>query len=242
MLSLSPKRIFVAGLAVLALALTGAVVGLLVTSSGGSSGLVRSLALQPTDVPPEFVLIEEKLYSREELLAKLAADAQTGQEMLGELYADHRATEEGLKDAVHLTYKSEEDVPVVDVWVYTYEDEAAAEAAHAFARATDLERLRPLELGNAMRGYMMPVPAGLELEGMGDAAALMTGAIDDYDDGEEITVGDALTVQVYFMYSGSARAEVRVAGESLLIEPEAVARNQYLRLEGPSVVIAPQNR
>ena len=237
--TLSRKHVVIVGLTALAVALLAAIVALLFTSGGGS-GSVRNLTVQPADLPPQFAITVEKLYSRKELLAERSADAQTAKDLLGELYWDHQATEEGLKEAIHLTYESDEDIPVVDVWVYTYDDEAAAEAAHAFARATDMERLSSLGLGNGMRGYLMPLTSALEPEGMGDDAALMEGAIDHYDDGDEMTVGDSLTVQAYFIRSGSARAEVRVAGDSLLVQPEGVARNQYLRLEGSSVVVAPR--
>jgi hypothetical protein len=225
--TLPRKHIVIAGLGALALVLVGAIVGLLVTSGGGRPGSVRDLTLQPTDLPPEFALTEERLYSREELVAELPAEAQ--------------AAEEGLKEAVHLTYESQEDIPVVDVWVYAYGDESAAEAAHVFARRTDLDALRPFELGNGMRGHLMPVPAGLELDGLGDDAALMEGSLDYYDDGDEMTVGDSLTVRVFFIRSGSARAEVRVAGESLLVQADSVARNEYLRLEKSHALAAPRD-
>ena len=223
--TLPRKHILIVGLAALAFVLTGAIVGLVVTSPDGSgSAPVRKLALRPIDLPPDFVLAEEKPYSCGELMAGLPADAQTA--------------EQGLKEAIHLTYVPEDDIPIVDVFVYAYEDEDTAEAAHTFARATDLDTLRPLELGNGMRGYMSPVPFDLVLEGMGDDDALMTGSV-EYDDGDENTVGDSLTVQIYFMRSGSARAEVRVAGDRVDLDPEGVARNQYLRLETPAAVVAP---
>jgi hypothetical protein len=237
------RKILIVGLVALAFALIGASVGLIVTSGGGASGSARNLTLQPSDLPPDFVFTEEKLYSREELLAKLSADAQEGREWLGEMwgemYFDHQATEEGLTEAVHLTYESGEDTQVVDVWVYTYEDEDATEAAHAFARASDEERIGLLKLGNGMRGYMMPIPSALVPEGMGDDACYMFGSV-EYDDGDENAPPDPLEVLIYFMYSGSARAEVRLAGYSEGDEvADGVARNQYLRLERPAAVVAP---
>ncbi len=219
------KHILIFGLAALACILAGAIVGLVVMSSGGEgAGSVRKLALQSTDLPPQFALTEERLYSRDELMAELSADSQIA--------------EQGLKEAIHLTYESQEDIPVVDVFVYAYEDEDAAEAAHTFAGEPEADELRPVDLGRGMRGYALL--DSLVVEGIGDHAFLMTGYV-DYDDGDENTVGDSLTVQIYFMRSGSARAEVLVAGESIFIQPQTVARNQYLRLERPDVVVAPQD-
>ena len=223
MRTMTRRQILLIAYVAVVFALIGAIVGLLVTRSGdGSSGSVRNLTLQPNDLPPDFVLAEEKLYSREELMAELSADYQIA--------------EQALKEAVHLTYESQEGVLVVDVFVYAYEDEDAAEAAHTFARKDDPDVLRPLDLGGGMRGFAFL--DSLVVEGIGDDAFLMTGYV-DYDDGDENTVGDSLTVHIYFMRSGSARAEVLVAGESMFLNPEAVARNQYLRLEKPEVVVAP---
>jgi hypothetical protein len=219
------RKILIAALAALAFALIGGTVGLALTSSGDESpSSVRRLALQPTDLPSDFVLAEEKLFSREDLTAELPADSQIA--------------EQGLKSAVQLTYEPQEGAPVVDVVVYAYKDDDAAAAAHAFARKTDLDAIRPLDLGDGMHGYMMPVPDTFVPEGMGDDACLMYGSV-EYDDGNEQTVGDGLQVQIYFMRRGSARAEVRVAGDRIDLEPEAVARNQYLRLGGPETVVAP---
>lgn len=222
--TLSRKHILIVGLAVLTFVLIGAIVGLVITSGGDSSGSVRNFALQPIDMPPEFVLAEERLYSREELMAELPAESQIA--------------EGGLKEAVHISYESQEDIPLVDVFVYAYEDEDAAEAAHNFAREVDPDVLRPLDLGSGMRGYAFL--DALVVEGIGDDAFVMTGYV-DYDDGDEKTVGESLQVQIYFMRSGSARAEVLVAGESIFLDPQTVARNQYLRLERPDVVVAPQD-
>jgi len=235
-MSTLPRKHIVVGLAALTLVLIGAIVGLVVTSGGGASGSARNLTLQPNDLPPDFVLTEEKLYSREELLAKLSADAQAAKEWLGELYFDHQATEAGLQEAIHLTYESQEDIPIVDVFVFAYEDEDAAEAAHSFARASGGDTLRPVDLGSGIRGGVFP--DAYVLQGMGDDALLMTGYL-EYDDGDENTLTDSLMAQVYFMRSGSARAEVLVAGESIDLDPEGVARNQYLRLESPEAVVAP---
>jgi len=221
--TLPRKRILIVALAALAFVLAGAIVGLLVTSSDGGRS-VRTLALQPIDLPSEFALNEERLYSRDELMAELPADSQIA--------------EQGLKEAVHLTYESQEGVPLVDVRVYAYEDDDAAEAAHTFAGEPKADELRPVDLGGGMSGYAFL--DSLVVEGIGDDGFLMTGQV-EHDDGDENTVGDSLTVQIYFMHSGNARAEVLVAGESIFVQPETVARNQYLRLERPDVVVAPQD-
>jgi len=218
------KHILIVGLAALAFVLIGAIVALVITSGGGGSRSVRDFTLQPNDLSPELVLVDEKLYSREELMAELSADSQIA--------------EAGLREAVHFTYKSQEGLPMVDVFVYAYKDEDAAEAAHAFAQEVDPDVLRPVDLGGGMRGYAFP--DALVVEGIGDDGFLMSGYV-DYDDGDENTVGDSLGVQIYFMRSGRSRAEVLVAGESIFLDPQTVARNQYLRLEGPGVVVAPRD-
>lgn len=218
------KHIVIVGLAALAFALIGAIVALAITSGGGGSRSVRDFTLQPNDLPPELVLGEERLYSREELMGELSADSQIA--------------EAGLREAVHVTYASEESIPIVDVFVYAYKDEDAAETAHAFAREVDPDVLRPVDLGGGMRGYAFP--DAFVVEGIGDDGFLMSGYV-DYDDGDENTVGDSLGVQIYFMRSGRARAEVLVAGETIFLDPQTVARNQYLRLERPNVVVAPRD-
>ena len=223
MRTMTRRQVLLIAFVAVVFALIGALVALvLISSSGGGSSSVRNLTLQPNDLPPEFVLVDEQLYSREELMAELPAGSQIAQQ--------------GLEEAVHLTYESQEDVPVVDVFVYAYEDEDAAEAAHTFLREPDPDVLRPVDLGSGMRGHAFL--DSLVVEGIGDDAFLMTGYV-DYDDGDENTVGESLPVRIYFMRSGSARAEVLVAGESMFLNPEAVARNQYLRLEKPEVVVAP---
>jgi hypothetical protein len=117
-----------------------------------------------------------------------------------------------------------------------YEDEDAAAAAQAFAREPKEDELRPLNLVNGMSGYA--VWDALQVEGTGDGAFVMSGIVAN-DDGDQNTVDDSLDVKIFFMHSGSARAEVLVAGQSMFLEPETAARNQYLRLERPDAVVAP---
>lgn len=223
--TLPRKHILIVGLAALVFVLIGAIVGLIVTSAGGGrSGSVRNLTLQPNDLPPEFVLADEKLYSREELMAELPAESQVA--------------EAGLREAIHLTYESQEDIPmVVDVFVYVYQDEASAEEAHGYflqQEAMDVHKLykllRRLEGGHDL--LALTLSGGLA-EGMGDDAFSMTGEM-------EPDAGSSVPVNIYFMRSASARAEVLVAGESIFLDAQTVARNQYLRLEKPDVVVAPQ--
>ncbi len=220
--TLPRKHILIVGLAALVFVLIGAIVGLIVTSAGGGrSGSVRNLTLQPNDLPPEFVLADEKLYSREELMAELPAESQVA--------------EAGLREAIHLTYESQEDIPmVVDVFVYVYQDEASAEEAHGYflhQEAMDVHKLlRRLDGGHDL--LALTLSGGLA-EGMGDDAFSMTGEM-------EPDAGSSVPVNIYFMRSASARAEVLVAGESIFLDAQTVARNQYLRLEKPDVVVAPQ--
>ena len=221
--TLPPRRILIVGVVALAFVLIGGIVGLVLTLSGGDgSGSIQKLALQPNDLPPEFALSEERLYSRDELMAKLPADSQVA--------------ERGLKAGIQRTYVSEQGSPIIDVYVYTYEDEDAAAAAQAFAREPKQDELRPLNLVNGMSGYA--VWDALEVEGTGDGAFVMSGIVGN-DDGDQNTVDDSLDVKIFFMHSGSARAEVLVAGQSMFLEPETAARNQYLRLERPDAVVAP---
>ena len=217
----SRKQILILGLGALAFVLAGAITGLVVMSSGGGdAGSVRDLALQPADLPPEFSLVEETLFSREELMVELPADAQVA--------------EQGLKEAVHLIYESEEGFPIVDVFVYSYEDEAAAEAAHKSAGQPEEDELRPVDLGDGLTGYAFA--DGLILEGIGEDAFLMTGYLDRDDEGE------SRDVHIYFMRSGKARAEVLVAGDSIFLQdPATAARSQYLRLERPDLIAAPRD-
>jgi hypothetical protein len=206
-------------------ALIGAIVGLLVTSSGsGSPTSLRNLTLQPSDLPSDFVLIEEKLYSREELLAELPAESQI--------------TEAGLQEADHVSYESPGDVPmIIDVFVYTYEDEAAAKTAHTYLRESDwnqlFRRVSPESdwQTQSLSGGVVESTGGL-VEGMGDDAFWMTGEMASDAD-------SSVPVNVYFMHSGNARAQIIISGKSVSLNPDTVARNQYLRLQRPEAVAAP---
>lgn len=218
------KHILIGGLAALVFVLMGAIVGLLVSSSGsGGSGSVRNLTLQPNDLPSQFVLVDEKLYSREELMAELPAESQIA--------------EAGVREAAYVSYELQGDVPmVIDVFVYVYRDEDAAKTAHAYLRESEPDRLLRNHLVNRFNQgeepYRMTLSGSSE-EGLGDDAFSMTGEM-------EPDAESSLPVHAYIMRSGAARAEVLVAGLSMLIEdPQTVARNQYLRLERPEAVVAP---
>jgi len=221
--TLKAKPILIIGVAAVALVLIGGIVGLVLTSSGGDrSGSIQKLALQPNDLPAEFTLSEEKLHSREDIIAKLPAGSQVA--------------EQGLKEAIQRTYVSQEGSPLIDLYVYAYENEEAAAAAQAFASEPIPDELRPLTLVNGMTGFA--VHDALQVEGIGDGAFLMTGWV-GHDDGDQNTVDETLNVQIYFMHSGSARAELLVAGDNIFLQPETAARNQYLRLERPDLLFAP---
>ena len=212
------KQILIVGLAAVAFVLIGAIVGLLVASSGsGSSGSVRNLTLQPSDLPPEFVLADERLYRWEELMAELPAESQIA--------------EAGVQEAAYVSYELQGDVPmVIDVFVYAYRDEDAAETAHTYLRESDWNQLfRRVNQGSDWRALRL---SGGLVEGMGDDAFAMTGEMAPDADSSG-------PVNVYFLRSGSARAQILVAGESIFLDPQTVARNQYLRLERPEAVVAP---
>lgn len=218
--TLSRKHILIGGLAALAFVLIGATVGLIVTSSGGGdSGSVRSLTLQPSDLPSELVLGDETLYTREELLAELPAQSQFA--------------EAGLKEAVHLSWEAQGDTPtVIDVFVYAYEDEASAREAHGYLTGQDTAfnyLLRRVDGGDDPRS--LEISGGLA-EDFGDDAYSMSGEM-------ETEAGTKVAVSMYVMRSGSARAEVLVAGGGTLLDPDKVARAQYLRLRRPEALSAP---
>ena len=223
MRTMTRKQVLLIAFLAVVFVLIGAIVGLVVTSSGGGSSSgnsisVRSLTLQSNDLPPEFVLADEKLYSREELMAELPAESHIA--------------EAGLKEAIHLTYESPGDVPIlIDVFVYAYEDKDAAKSAHTYVIESDWMNLllRRLPQGSATQGSTF---FGGMAEGIGEDGYSMAGEM-------QPDAGSSVPVHVYFMRSGNARAEVLVSNESIFISPDRVARNQYLRLERPDAVAAP---
>jgi hypothetical protein len=218
--TLSRKHILVIGLAALVFVLIGAIVGLLVVSSGsGGSGSVRDLTLQPNDLPLEFVLTREKLFSREELLAGLPAESQVA--------------ETGLLEAINLTYASrKDDRVIINVFVYAYQDEASARAAHDdFSQKDSTPNYLVRRLNGGADPNAMTLSGGLAEE-LGDDGFAMSGEMEPED-------GSSVPVSMYVMRSGSARAEVLVAGDSPSLDPEEVARNQYLRLQSPQAVAEP---
>lgn len=219
--TLPRKQIVIAALATVAFLLLGAIVGLLIVSSGNeSSDTVRELTLQPNDLPSEFVLTDEKLNSRAELLAELPAESQIA--------------EAGVQAAAHVSYELQGDASmVIDVFVYVYRDEDAAETAHSYLRGAEPERLLRNHLVHRFNEGAEPhrmTLSGEAGEGMGDDSFSMTGEM-------EPDAESSLPVNAYIMRSGAARAEVLVAGLSQLIEdPQTVARNQFLRLARPDAV------
>jgi len=216
---LNRRQVLAVGLGALLFALIGAIVVLLVSSSGGgSSSSVRNVMLQPNDLPSDFVLINEKSYSREELLETLPAESQIA--------------EAGLKDAAYVSYESPGDDPmVIEISVYGYVDEDAAGRAQTYLRESDWNHLF-YRIMKKSDWYSLNLSSDL-VEDMGPDAFSMNG--------ELAADADSTTpVSLYFMRSGSARAEVLITGPSPLGEDAGtVARNQFLRLERPDAVIAP---
>lgn len=212
------RQILIVALAATVLVVMGSAAGLFLTSSnGGRSTSLGDLSLQPNDLPSEFTLAVELLYSREDLMTGLPASAQVA--------------EEGLREAIHRSYKSQGfNATVIDVFVYSYEDEAATEQAHAHVLHQDWNYvLRRVYGDSEPHGYQLD---GTSVEGLGDHALAMTGELDTDTD-------SAVSVSIYFIRSGSVRAEVIVAGAGAFLDPEGVARNQYLRLERPEAVVGP---
>src|SRR6266480_861685 len=221
MSTLPRKYLFIFGFAALAFVLICAAVGAVVLFSGSSGGSVRDLTLRPVDVPQDFVLAEERLFKREELLAQLPAESQVA--------------EKGLKEAIQVTYQSQQG-PLVEVKVYSYKDEDAAKAAHRLARNDNPDVLHPVNLKNGMNGYAFN--DAQVIDGTGEDSFLMTG-IASHDDSDPQTADQSFDVRIYFMHEGNARAEVLVAGSSMFLDPDVVARDQYLRLGSPDAVIVP---
>ncbi len=216
---LNPRQVVVAGLGAFAIALIGAIVVLLLSSSsGGSSSALRNLMLQPNDLPPDFVLVDEKSYSREELLKTLPAESQIA--------------EAGLKDAAYVSYESPGDDPmIIKVSVYGYEDEGAAGTAQTYLRESDWNHLF-YRIMKKSDWYSVNLSSDL-VEDMGPDSFWMNGELAEDAD-------SSTPVNLYFMRSGRARAEVLITGQGPFGEDAAtIARNQYLRLERPAAVIAP---
>ncbi len=220
---LQPKLLLLVGLAALVFALVGATVALVLSPSssndgGGGTGSLKSLTLQPSDLPPQFVVADEKHYSREEMLAQLPAESQVA--------------EAGLQEAAHVAYRLSGQVPMtVDVFVYSYADEASAKAAHAYLRNSDWNQVffRAMKKSDF---YSMDLNGNLA-QGMGEDAVSMTGKVAS-------DANSSTSVALYMMQNGTARAEVLMTNLSPLIdEPETVARNQYLRLERAETLSAP---
>lgn len=217
--AVSPKHILAVGLAALAFVLIGTIVGLLVSSSGsGSSSSVRNIMLQADDLPPYVVRTEEKFYSREELMRLLPAESQV--------------FEAGLQAAARAAYESRDGSPIViEVWVYLYKNEDAAETAHTYLREWDWNRLFSRVM-KRIDWYALNLNGSL-IEGVGEDAFSITGeAAPDADSG--------MFLYLYFIHEGNARAQVLVTSSTPLIEdPDDVARKQFLRLERPEAVDAP---
>ena len=121
---------------------------------------------------------------------------------------------------------------IIDVFVYAYQDEASAREAHGYIFREDetFNYLFPrVGLDSDPRSLHL---SGASTEGLGDDAFAMAGEI-------EPTLGPAMPISIYFMRSGSSRAEVVVLGASINLDHHDAARNQFLRLARPDAVVAP---
>lgn len=157
---------------------------------------------------------------------------------MAKLPADSQMAETGLGQAVDVRYISGGELPmIVRVLVYTYADEETASMAHTFLRNSDWLALRPVVFDSGEQGYAFPAAEAGLLDGLGDEAFWMEGSIDRVDASGGID--ESNSVKIYFMHSGSRRAEVLIVGSHIFVDPFRVARNQYLRLEKPHELLEP---
>jgi len=204
----------------LVIAALGTVLTLSLFDSSGGTATPRpnsEFVLQPADLrAADFSLADEKVYSREDILAQLPADLQLA--------------ETGLREALDVRYVSGGELPmIVRVLVYTYADEETAKSAHMFLRNSDWPALRPVVLDSANLGYAFrSAEAGL-LDGLGEEAFWMEGSVDRVETYGGIDESNSL--KIYFMQSGTRRAELLIFGSHIFVDPFGVARNQYLRLQ-----------
>lgn len=194
-----------------------AALGIILALSPSSNGDGRKFVLQRADLPAEdFSLTEEKDVSRQDILAQLPADAQIA--------------EQSLVEALEVGYASAGEYPmIVRALVYTYPDEKAAEAAHRFHRNSDWLSLTPVVLNHAELGYAFRADDAGLLDDLGEDAFWMEDYVDRVEDYGGTDLSNSMNI--YFMQSGSRRAEVLVFGSHIFVEPFRIARNQYLRLK-----------
>jgi hypothetical protein len=222
------------GLALACIALVAAavstVLALTLSSSNDDSAASRGsapppFALQLADFPAtDFSLTDANVQSREDIVQELPADAQIA--------------ETGLREAHEVRYVSGGELPmIVSVLIYTYDDEKTARTAHMFLRNSDWPALRPVVLDSAQLGYaFQSAEAGL-LDGLGEEAFWMEGYVDRVEDYGGVDLSNS--VNIYFMQSGSKRAEMLVFGSHIFVDPFRLARNQYLRLEKADELLRP---
>jgi hypothetical protein len=181
--------------------------------------------LQPTDLTADdFVLADQQTLSRDDILAKLPADTQVA--------------ESGLNEALEVTYVSGGELPMtIDVLVYGYDDDQSARGAHMSLRNADWPTLRPVVLEDRLQGYAFQTAEASLLDGLGNEAFTMEGYVDRVEDYGG--VDESNSVKIYFLQSGTRRAEVLVVGSHIFVDPYRVARNQFLRLERPDELLGP---
>jgi len=115
--------------------------------------------------------------------------------------------------------------------VYGYADAGGAGTAQTYLRESDWNHLF-YRIMKKSDWYSLNLSSGL-VEDMGPDAFWMNGEL-------AADADSSTPVNLYFMRSGRARAEVLITGQSSLGEDAGtIARNQYLRLERPDAVIAP---
>jgi hypothetical protein len=138
-----------------------------------------------------------------------------------------------LLEAINLTYASrKDDRVIINVFVYAYQDEASARAAHDdFSQKDSTPNYLVRRLNGGADPNAMTLSGGL-VEELGDDGFAMSGEMEPED-------GSSVPVSMYVMRSGSARAEVLVAGGGTRLDPDKVARAQYLRLRRPEALSAP---
>ncbi len=214
------NRLFVltAMFSLIGIVVGGAVLVLVITSGGDSSAkedALREMTLQPADLPQDFVLREERFYTRDEFLKQLPAVAHL--------------SERGLRYALHRTYVTEGASPQqVDVLVYVYEDADGATKGQEYLRNDDglYSILRRLDSGRQLRDF----------EGT-------TGGDPDFGDDSwtahiksNPSSESPQETSIFGMRYANLRAEIAVTIQpSVLLQPKDLARSQLQRIQRGSL-------
>jgi hypothetical protein len=215
------------------------VVGALVLFDSGpetGSSATRGTSSATPNPPPKFMLQRTDLTADDFVFAE--QKARTRDEILATLPADSQVAESGLSEALEVRYVSGGELPMtIDVLVYGYADEQSARGAHMSLRNADWPTLRPVVLEDGLQGYAFQTAEASLLDGLGNEAFTMEGYVDRVEDYGG--VDESNSVKIYFMQSGTRRAEVLVVGSHIFVDPYRVARNQFLRLERPDELLGP---